>query len=77
MKTVTVSKTVEVDVDVEVEMSEFDTEDLLEELALRGNDWVDTGDLMMEMFYAFKLGKNDHALELAKKIAQEHTGMIL
>ena len=73
MKTITVN----VDVDVDVEMSEIDTEDLLEELALRGHDYVDTGELMAEMFYAFKLGKNDHALELAKKIAQEHTGMIL
>ena len=70
-------KTVTVTVDVDVEMSDIDTEDLLEELALRGNDYVDTGELLTEMFYAFKLGKTDHALELAKKIAQEHTGMIL
>ncbi len=70
-------KTVTVTVDVDVEMADIDTEDLLEELALRGNDYTDTGELITEMLYAFKLGKNEHALDLAKKIAQEHTGMIL
>jgi hypothetical protein len=29
------------------------------------------------MFYAFKLGRNDRAMELAKKIAQDHVGGIL
>jgi len=66
-----------VSVTVDVDISDIDTEDLLEELAFRGNDYVDNSELLTEMFYAFKLGKNDHALELAKKIAQEHTGMIL
>jgi len=70
-------KTVQVTVDVDVELSDIDTDDLIEELESRGHDHLDSAELLTEMFYAFKLGKNERAIEIAKKIAQEHTGMIL
>jgi len=72
------SRTVSVSTWVDVDLDEIDTEDLLEELKSRNID-ASTGDPndVMEMFYAFKLGRSDRAMELAKKIAQDHTGRIL
>ncbi len=69
-----------VNVDVDVDLSDIDTEDLIEELESRGlssdGDTVFNEEIE-EMFYAFKLGRNDRAMEIAKAIAQEHKGMIL
>ena len=69
------SKTVSVTIDVDI--SEFDDDDLLSELQDRGIVANDIADELTEMFYAFKLGKQDRAIEIAKQIAQGHTGMIL
>jgi hypothetical protein len=65
-------------VDVDVDLDEIDTDDLIEELKSR-NIGVPEGDVqdVTEMFYAFKLGRTDRAMELAKKIAQDHVGGIL
>jgi hypothetical protein len=73
-RTVNVNTWVEVDIDLE----DIDTDDLVEELQLR-NIGVPEGNIedVTEMFYAFKLGRNDRAMELARKIAQDHTGGIL
>ena len=73
-RTVTVNTYVDVDVDLE----DIDTDDLLEELQFR-NVGVPEGSIkdVTEMFYAFKLGRLDRAIELARKIAQDHTGGIL
>lgn len=70
-------KTVQVTVDVDVELSDIDTDDLVEELESRGHDYSDSAKLLTEMFYAFKLGKEVRAIEIAKQIAMQHTGMIL
>jgi threonine synthase len=72
------SRTVCVTVDVDVNLEDFDTDDLLEELESR-HIGVPVGNVedVTEMFYAFKLGQTDRAMELAKKIAQDHTGRIL
>lgn len=70
-------KTVSVTVDVDVELSDIDTEDLVEGLESRGHAASDDAEVITEMFYAFKLGKIDRAMEIAKAIAQNHTGMIL
>lgn len=74
------SRTVSVNawVDIDVDLEDIDTDDLRDELLAR-NVGVPEGsvDDVIEMFYAFKLGKNDRAMELAKKIAQDHTGRIL
>lgn len=80
------SKTVTkwVDVDVDVDITEFDEEDIVEHLQERGYVVVKSGssaeemeELILEMFYAFKLGRDERAMELARKIAQDHTGRIL
>ena len=73
-RTVSVSAWVDIDVDLE----EVDTSDLIDELQAR-NVGVPEGNIedVLEMFYAFKLGRTDRAMELAKKIACDHTGRIL
>jgi hypothetical protein len=65
-------------VHVDVDLDEIDTDDLIEELKSR-NIGVPDGNVedVTEMFYAFKLGRTDRAMELAKKIAQDHVGGIL
>lgn len=70
------SRTVCVTVDVDVDLEDFDTDDLLEELEAR-NVGVSNVEDVTEMFYAFKLSRLERAIELAKKIAQDHTGGIL
>ena len=74
------SRTVSVNayVDVDVDLEEIDTDDLIDELKSR-NIGLPEGDVedVTEMYYAFKLGKTERAMELAKKIAQNHTGRIL
>lgn len=72
------SRYVSVNAWVDVELDEIETDDLIEELKSRniGFPEVDVEDVT-EMFYAFKLGKNERAMELAKKIAQNYTGRIL
>ena len=69
--------TVSINVDVDVDLSEITDDDLIEELQERGTLPSSFQYEMTEMFYAFKLGKNDRAMEIAKSIAQEHQGMIL
>lgn len=64
-------------VDVEVDLADFNDDDLLEEIKERGLTEFNTDSDIVEMFYAFKLGKDDRAIELAKKIAMDHTGKIL
>lgn len=67
-----------VSTEVEVDMSEFSDADIQEEASDRGiSGFSSNEDEMTEMFYAFKLGRNDRAMEIARNIAQEHTGMIL
>lgn len=68
-----------INMDVEVDLSDFDDDDIEQEAIDRGfilSEVVDDSDIV-EMFYAFKLGRDDKALELAKKIAMDHTGNIL
>lgn len=68
-------------VTVEIDMSDLDADDMTDELERRGirvGDQVpDTNTELTEMFYAFKLGREDRAIELARKIAQDHTGGVL
>ncbi len=73
-RTVSVNTWVEIDVDLE----NVETDDLVEELQSR-NVAIPDGNLedVTEMFYAFKLGNTARAMELAKKIACDHTGRIL
>lgn len=74
------SRTVSVNawVDVDVDLEDIDTDDLVEELQAR-KVGIPDGNVedVVEMFYAFKLGKTERAMELAKKIACDHVGRIL
>jgi hypothetical protein len=64
--------------DVEVDLGDFDDDDIAEEYETRGlGGESSVRDLIEEMFYAFKLGKQDRAVELAREIAQNATGKIL
>jgi hypothetical protein len=74
----TVSVSTNVDIEVDVDLEEIDTDDLIEELQVRKAGIPEgSAEDVTEMFYAFKLGRNDRAMELAKKIAQDHVGGIL
>ena len=74
----TISVTVNVgEVDVDVDLDDIDTEDLIEELERRNKLSSEVNEMITEMFYAFKLGREDHAMKLARNIAEEHVGGIL
>lgn len=65
-------------VSIEVDLGDFDDEDIKDEYELRGlgEGGMHSGDIE-EMYYAFKLGKTERAIELARQIAQNATGKIL
>lgn len=68
------------DVNVDIDLEDIDDDDLIEELRSRnigGYEASDTAGDITEMFYAFRLGRDDVAMQLAKKIACDHTGRIL
>ena len=71
------STTVEIDVDIDTD--DLTDDDLVEVCKRRGIfvGGSDCEDNATEMFYAFKLGKTNRAIELAKQMAQDRTGMIL
>jgi len=74
MRTVNVHTYIDIDVDLE----NIDTDDLIEELKNRSYGPIDgSSEDVLEMFYAFKLGNTNRAMELAKKIACDYTGRIL
>lgn len=71
-------KSITVDVDVDIYSDDLTDDDLREICEERGifPDF-DFEDEIREMFYAFKFGNTDRAMILARKIAEEATGMIL
>lgn len=72
--------TITINVDVDVDLEQFDDDDLCEEFERRGLESNLTGGhwgMINEIFYAFKLGREDHAIELSKQLAQDVTGKIL
>jgi hypothetical protein len=77
------SRTVNVStyIDVDIDLDDIDDDDLIDELKSRNlsnrANLADTGEDITEMFYAFRLGNLARAVELAKKIACDHTGRIL
>lgn len=67
--------------EVDVSLSDFDDDEIEQEAMDRGfilsePENIDEDDVV-EMFYAFKFGKEDRATELAKKIASDYMGRIL
>lgn len=71
------STTVEVEVDVDISTEDLPNEDLIELCKERGIMAEENQNDITEMFYAFRLGRNERAVELARKIAQDYTGRIL
>lgn len=73
--------TVKIATEVEIDLDDIDDDDIRQEAEDRGMLEFDKSraydDMLEEMFYAFKLGNNARAMELAKKIAMDHTGKIL
>lgn len=68
------SATVEVDVDIYSDDLDDETlREICEERGITSNGDED----VTEMFYAFKLGRTERAMELARKIAMDKTGGIL
>jgi len=66
-----------VTVDVDVDLDDFDDDQISDEYESRGLGGRDFHESVTEMFYAFYLGKTDHAIGLAKKLAQDVTGRAL
>ena len=65
-------KTVYTEVEVEVDISEFDTEDLIEELEERG-EWTGSGssdskELLEKVWMKRRMGNNDYQKELDQLI---------
>jgi len=67
------------DVDSEPDLESFSDEDLIYELQERGMGDAPRGthESIVEMFEAFYLGKNDVAIAIARRIAQDTTGRTL
>jgi hypothetical protein len=65
-------KTIYTEVEVDVDLSEFDTEDLLDELASRSSLPMEAGDntkeLIEKIWLKRRLGNNDYQDELDKLI---------
>lgn len=68
-------KTVTVEVETDIFLEDIDDDALRQICQARG--LVESNDDISEMFDALKLGRNERALELARKIAQDHMGRIL
>lgn len=72
-------------IDVDVNMDDFETDDLVAEIALRvanGDAAVpalnsDTPHPLHEIYYAFKFGLNDRATELMRAYVCDQLGVIL
>lgn len=61
-------------------LEQLDDDELIEELEGRGiklGPKLDLNEDMEELFYALKYASEGQALEVARRIAQEHTGRIL
>jgi hypothetical protein len=72
------TKTFTAEAEIDVSLSEFDDDDIVTEYESRGLGSVgDFGEQVHEMFYAFYFGKAERAIEIARQIAQDHTGRIL
>jgi hypothetical protein len=64
-------KTIYTEVEVDVDLSDFDTEDLLEELESRGAVPVETGDakeLLQAIWLKRRVGRTDYQQELDQLI---------
>lgn len=66
------------DVDRESDLDDFSDDDLAIELQDRGGETPrNAHEVIVEMFEAFYLGKDEHAIAIARKLAQDTTGRML
>lgn len=72
------SARVEVDVDIyDDDISDDDLREMCAERGILTDGMESANEEIREMFYAFKLGRDDRAMEIARKIAQDLTGGII
>lgn len=82
MTSVTIGKYI--DVDIDVDLADFETKDLQDELVKRK---VGTDDTQLhnghephpltEIYYAFKFGLNDRAMDLTRSFVSDAMGVVL
>lgn len=80
-----ITRTRSIDVDVDIDLDDFDTEDLLAELANRNQQKPPTVPPLSseethplhEIYYAFKFGLTDRAAELARAYVCDELGVVL
>ena len=75
MRSITISKYVEVDIDIE----DIETEDLIDELESRNRGSIDGGlaNILNDIAYFRKKGKNDQVLMLVDKLIYSVLGRIV
>jgi hypothetical protein len=64
-------KTIYTEVEVDVDMSEFETDELIEELDRRGRDYIDADEmrvLLESIWHKRRVGNNDYQQELDRLI---------
>ena len=72
-------KTITTEVDVEVDLSEFDTEDLVEELKERGTQGVsfDDTETLTKIWQHDREGRKDEAYDLMRKYVLDKLGRVM
>lgn len=72
------SITKEIEVDIDVDLSDFDTDDLIEELKSRNVNWTENPDLELEDIYKqFAFNNEQKAISLTKKYIEQTLGKTL
>ncbi len=68
-----------ISVEVDVDLSDFDTDDLADELdsRLKGGSGIPGDDALNEIYYAFKFGQEARAVELTRAYVCDALGKIL
>lgn len=66
-----------ISVDVDIDDLDIPDEDIISIAEDRGLLWGAAKDEAEALYLAFKLGQTDHAMELARKLAQDLTGKTL
>jgi hypothetical protein len=69
--------TVYTEVEVDVELTDFETDDLIDELERRGEAVVgDSKELVLEMYEAYQLGQHDKVDDMLNTLFYEIAGRI-
>jgi hypothetical protein len=74
------STTVEVEVDVDIDSDDLSDDDLREICTQRGifsKGLTNDNDDIVLMWQAFRTGNTEKAMQLARKVAEDHVGLIV